>query len=139
MVAWNDRRAAARMTWRHLVGAASIAISEITQCATHVFDDLHVFDRGLQRFGRCVHGLQRRLTSGLSSGPHPLSGDPARFRRPSRRSSRSARTLSSASRRRSRLSRASSAATLKRSASFLTDSAAMLRSSAEPRSCADSM
>jgi hypothetical protein len=42
----------------------------------HLLDDLHVFQRRLQRFSGGVHGFDRRLTGRLGRGSCLLTGDP---------------------------------------------------------------
>ena len=62
-----------------LVGVEPVQVAYLAERPPHVFDDLHVIERRLQRFSGGVHRIHRGLSSPFSDGSGLLAGDPRRF------------------------------------------------------------
>jgi hypothetical protein len=62
-----------------LVDVELVEIPYLAEGLPHLFDDLHLFERRLQRFGGCADGLDRRMTSRLGGNSCLLPGGPRRL------------------------------------------------------------
>jgi hypothetical protein len=57
-----------------LVGVARSDVSHLTKGPAHVFHDLHLFERRVQRIGSRAHGIHDGLSRGLRDSPCFLTG-----------------------------------------------------------------
>jgi hypothetical protein len=62
-----------------LVRVELVCSPYVTEGPPHLFHDLHVFERRLERLGGCVHGLDCRMTGSLGCGTCLLTSGPRRF------------------------------------------------------------